>query len=68
MCIPEIPGGTKRLSLSAYDKLVRDWPVEKARNLRCNVRIDEMGSTFAIWSVVMKWEEKKLVARSLSMQ
>ncbi|KAH8585774.1 hypothetical protein B0O99DRAFT_530042 [Bisporella sp. PMI_857] len=40
--------GMARLSLSSEDKLVRDWFVEVAKSLSCNVHIDAMGNIFAV--------------------
>lgn len=40
--------GMNRLSLSADDKLVRDYLSTEARSLGCLVRTDEMGNIFAI--------------------
>lgn len=37
-----------RLALSQEDKSVRDWFVEKMKQLRCNVTVDEMGNIFAV--------------------
>jgi N-carbamoyl-L-amino-acid hydrolase len=58
--IAEIPGWMKRLSLSEYDKLVSNWFADKARDLGCDVRVDEMGNIFAIWNGAVKGEENKL--------
>ena len=37
-----------RLSLSDADKEARDWFVETAKSLGCQVKIDAMGNTFAV--------------------
>ncbi|KAG9245334.1 hypothetical protein BJ878DRAFT_23011 [Calycina marina] len=44
-----IHGGMSRLSLSDGDRLVRNWFVEKAKSLGCEVKVDEMGNIFATW-------------------
>ena len=36
-----------RLSLSADDKLARDWFVETTKSLNCKVHFDAMGNIFA---------------------
>lgn len=41
-------GGMSRLSLSDQDKDVRDWFVQEAEKLGCQVRIDAVGNIFAI--------------------
>ncbi|KAK6198809.1 beta alanine synthase [Scheffersomyces amazonensis] len=41
--------GVCRLSLSDYDKGVRDWFVEQTKSLGCEVKIDEIGNIFAIY-------------------
>ena len=38
----------KRLALSDHDKEVRDWFVEEARGLGCEVVVDEMGNLWAV--------------------
>ncbi|NLH83223.1 MAG: M20 family metallo-hydrolase [Phyllobacteriaceae bacterium] len=40
-------GGLKRLTLSADDKLVRDWFVAEATKYGCTVGFDEVGNLFA---------------------
>ncbi|KLT45198.1 amidase [Cutaneotrichosporon oleaginosum] len=40
--------GMCRLALSDDDKLVRDWFVKEMKSLGCEVKIDQMGSIFAI--------------------
>ena len=40
--------GMARLALSQDDKSVRDWFVEKMKQLRCNITVDEMGNIFAV--------------------
>lgn len=37
-----------RLTLSEEDKSVRDWFVQKTKQLRCNVCVDQMGNIFAV--------------------
>ena len=37
-----------RLSLSAEDGKVREWFVEQAKELDCELKVDEMGNIFAI--------------------
>lgn len=49
------------MSLSKYDKLVRDWFVEKAKALGCEILIDEMGNIFAIWNGTRKEGHNKLL-------
>lgn len=41
--------GVCRLSLSDFDKGVRDWFVEETKSLGCEVKIDEIGNIFAIY-------------------
>lgn len=41
--------GCCRLALSDLDKGVRDWFVEETKALGCTVKVDEMGSIFAIY-------------------
>ena len=40
--------GMERLALTDADKTVRDWFVEEAKGLGCNVTVDEMGNIFAV--------------------
>lgn len=40
--------GMQRLALSEEDKRVRDWFIETAKALKCNITIDEMGNIFAV--------------------
>lgn len=40
--------GLCRQSLTDSDRQVRDWFVQEATDLGCNVKIDEMGNIFAI--------------------
>jgi hypothetical protein len=42
--------GMQRLTLSHADRGVRDWLVEEARSLGCQVKVDEMGNIFCIRS------------------
>lgn len=45
----ETQTGCRRLALSDTDKGVRDWFVAETKALGCEVRIDEMGSIWAIY-------------------
>lgn len=45
--LPNSPG-MARLALSDEDKLVRDYFVQEATNIGCQVSIDEMGNIFAV--------------------
>lgn len=40
--------GMQRLALSEEDKSVRDWFIDTAKALKCNITIDEMGNIFAV--------------------
>ncbi|KAI3326789.1 amidase [Xylariaceae sp. AK1471] len=44
-----IPGtnGLSRLALSPSDKCVRDWFIDKAKEVGCEVTVDEIGNIFA---------------------
>ena len=41
-------GGIKRLTLTAEDKLVRDWFKAETEKLGCTVTVDEVGNMFAV--------------------
>ena len=41
-------GGIRRLTLTDEDKAVRDWFVETAKSYGCTIKIDEVGTIFAI--------------------
>lgn len=41
--------GCRRMALTDLDKGVRDWFVEETKALGCTVKVDEMGSIFAIY-------------------
>jgi N-carbamoyl-L-amino-acid hydrolase len=41
-------GGIKRLTLTAEDKLVRDWFKAETEKLGCTVTVDEIGNMFAV--------------------
>ncbi|KAG7192814.1 uncharacterized protein KQ657_001269 [Scheffersomyces spartinae] len=41
--------GVRRLALGDEDKKVRDWLVEEARLLGCEVKVDAVGNIFAIY-------------------
>lgn len=41
--------GICRLTLSDLDKQIRDWFVKETKDLGCTVKVDEMGSIFAIY-------------------
>ena len=42
-------GGIRRLALSAEDKAVRDWFTAEAEALGCTVKVDEIGTQFALY-------------------
>ncbi|KIW28332.1 uncharacterized protein PV07_08005 [Cladophialophora immunda] len=44
----ETETGMARLALSAADKAVRQWFVQEAKSLGCNITIDQMGNIFAV--------------------
>lgn len=46
--VAQTNGGMSRLALSDQDKDVRDWFVQEAERLGCQVRVDAIGNIFAI--------------------
>ena len=47
---PKIEGGMQRLSLSDSDAEIRQYFISQARDLGCEVKVDESGNMFAIWN------------------